>query len=209
MMVTSKTYRQTSISSPELLERDPNNQLFARQSRYRLPAEMIRDNALAVSNIIHLAYGGASAKPPQPSGYYRHLNFPVRSYKQDTNASQYRRGVYMHWQRQFLHPMLKAMDAPSREECTARRPRSNTPTAAMVLLNDPTFVEAADALACLIIDEGDKSFDSRLDFACRTVLSRKPDANERLIFKKLLGSSKDWKVVARALLNLSETTTRN
>ncbi len=127
--------------------RDPHNRLYARQSRFRLPAEMVRDNALAVSGLLVDERGGASVRPYQPAGYYRHLNFPQRTYEHHTDERQWRRGVYVHWQRQFLHPMLKAFDAPSREECTAQRPRSNTPLAALVLLNDPTFVEAARAFA--------------------------------------------------------------
>ena len=107
--------------------------------------------------------------------------------------------------------MLKAMDAPSREECTARRPRSNTPTAAMVLLNDPVFVEAAEKLSDRIENEGGESFDQRLEFACQLALSRSPDKVERGILTTLYQSDPDsgWKAVARALLNLSETTTRN
>ena len=87
--------------------------------------------------------GGQVAKPYQPVGYYLPLNFPRRAYKADMNANQYRRAVYVHWQRQFLHPMFRAFDAPTREECTAQRPVSNTPLAALTLMNDPTFVAAA------------------------------------------------------------------
>ncbi|MFT5108109.1 MAG: hypothetical protein ACI8XO_002625 [Verrucomicrobiales bacterium] len=212
-IIMSQAYRQSSIAPAELLLLDPNNQLFARQSRYRLPAEIIRDNALALGGLLNLGYGGASTKPAQPAGYYRHLNFPVRKYKAADDSSQYRRGVYVHWQRQFLHPSLKSMDAPSREECTAKRPRSNTPTAAMVLLNDPNFVEAAEALATRIIKQGGMQHRERLEFAYRTVLSRSPDEEERKLLGKLFASHEDeaaaWKAVARTLLNLSETTTRN
>ena len=121
------------------------------RSRYRLPAEMIRDSALSISDLLVHRYGGGSARPYQPKGYYQHLNFPKRSYKEDVSEGQYRRGVYMHWQRQFLHPMLRAFDAPRREECEPRRPISNTPLAALTLLNDPTFVESARALAMKVI----------------------------------------------------------
>ena len=151
LLVTSRAYRQSSLSTPELRARDPHNQLVARQSRYRLPAEMIRDNALAISGLLVLEDGGPSIKPYQPVGYYRHLNFPKRKYVSDTSDQQWRRGVYVHWQRQFLHPMMKAMDAPSREECTAQRPRSNTPNAALALLNDPTFIEAARMFAAHLL----------------------------------------------------------
>jgi hypothetical protein len=220
LMVMSHSYRQGSLAPEELKKRDPLNRLFARQSRYRLPAEMVRDNALAVGGILVLDYGGASVKPYQPQGYYRHLNFPQRKYRHHTDAGQYRRGVYVHWQRQFLHPMLKAMDAPSREECTARRARSNTPTAAMVLLNDPSFVEAARAFAQRIVNEGGKTPKQRLEYAYRAALSRMPDEQEHRILEKLWVAVHDeapgdeadflaWHAVARALLNCSEINTRN
>ncbi|QDS96024.1 Planctomycete cytochrome C [Roseimaritima multifibrata] len=186
LIVTSHAWRQSSVASPELLERDPHNQLVARQSRYRLPAELIRDNALAVSGLLISEEGGESAKPYQPAGYYRHLNFPTRKYAAHENQNQWRRGLYVHWQRMFLHPMLKAMDAPSREECTAQRPRSNTPNAALVLLNDPTFLESARVLGARILIEGGESADSRIDFAYRVVLSRSPDEEERVVLKALL-----------------------
>ncbi|MEK6233941.1 MAG: DUF1549 and DUF1553 domain-containing protein, partial [Planctomycetales bacterium] len=146
-IVMSRAYRQSSLESKAMRVRDPGNRLFVRQSRFRLSAESVRDAALSVSGLLVLDYGGASVKPYQPANYYRHLNFPTRKYSHHTDQRQWRRGVYMHWQRQFLHPMLRAMDAPSREECTAVRPRSNTPLAALTLLNDPTFVEAARAFA--------------------------------------------------------------
>lgn len=240
LLVTSRAYRQTSLASPELRRRDPHNQLVARQSRYRLPAEMVRDNALAVSGLLVLDRSGISARPYQPEGYYRHLNFPKREYVADTDDRQWRRGLYVHWQRQFLHPMLAAMDAPSREECTAQRARSNTPNAALVLLNDPTFVEAARVFAARVIDEGGESFPTRLDRAYRLALSRAPDDEERLVMQNLLAAARaeyesdiaaarelletglapvpagidpvelaSWTSVTRAILNLSETMTRN
>src|SRR5439155_23737590 len=115
LIVMSRAYRQSSVESPQLRERDPENRLYARQGQWRLPAEMVRDNALAVSGLLVLDVGGGPAKPYQPAGYYRHLNFPAREYRADTGARQGRRGVYVHWQRQYLHPMLKAFDAPTRE----------------------------------------------------------------------------------------------
>ena len=191
-LVTSRAYRQSSVASPEMLERDPHNQLVDRQSRYRLPAEIIRDTALATSGLLVRDIGGPSVRPYQPAGYYRHLNFPTREYASDRDSQQWRRGVYVHWQRQFLHPMLKAMDAPSREECTAERPRSNTPTAALTLLNDPTFLEAARAFATRIVDEkqGGKTDAERLDFAFRQTLGRLPDPTEKQILSQLLAEAK-------------------
>ena len=189
LLVTSRAYRQSSVASPELLERDPYNQLVARQSRYRLPAEMVRDNALAVSQLLVTEFGGNSVKPYQPEDYYRHLNFPERKYASHVDDRQWRRGVYVHWQRMFLHPTMKTLDAPSREECTAERSRSNTPNAALALLNDPTFVEAARVLAERIIKEGGSSIDDRLDFAYQVVLTRSPDEDERVILRSLLQST--------------------
>ena len=240
LMVTSATYRQSSLVSDEQQRLDPENRLFARQSRFRLPAEVIRDNALAVSGLLVDEIGGASIRPYQPEGYYQHLNFPKRTYEHDTDADQYRRGVYMHWQRQFLHPMLKAFDAPSREECTAQRPISNTPLASLVLLNDPTFVEAARALAARVLREADGGVAERARWAWRSVLSREPDDQELSLLVKLyeenlaqyredaagaraltsiglaerpeeldLPQLAAWTSVARAIMNLNETITRN
>jgi cytochrome c553 len=150
-IVTSRAYRQTSRASEEQQARDPENRLFTHQNSWRLSAEAIRDQALAVSGLLVSQQRGRPARPWQPAGYYVQLNFPKREYQPDTNPQQYRRAVYMHWQRQYLHPMLVAFDAPTREECTARRNVSNTPQAALVLLNDPTFLETARALAARVM----------------------------------------------------------
>lgn len=188
LMVMSRAYRQSSLASPALQRRDPNNRLLARQSRWRLEAEMIRDNALAVSGLLISKLGGHSAKPYQPAGYYKHLNFPTRKYRADADENQYRRGVYTHWQRIFLHPMLKAFDAPTREECTAQRPVSNTPAAALVLLNDPTFVEAARALAVATIKNGGTTIDTRLTYMWKQALGRSPDRAELAVLRNLYRS---------------------
>ena len=177
---------------------------------------MIRDNALAISGLLVRKVGGASVRPYQPAGYYRHLNFPQRSYAHHTDDRQWRRGLYVHWQRQFLHPMLKAFDAPSREECTARRPESNTPLAALALLNDPTFVEAAQAFAGRILNEPSSTRpEDRIQFAMREAVSRAADPEELSVLLPLLkGTPQEtdlaaWMVIARAILNLDETITRN
>ena len=184
-IVTSRAYRQSSDASPELLARDPDNRLLARQGRWRYPAEGVRDAALLASGLLVEQLGGASVHPYQPAGYYRHLNFPQREYKADADARQWRRGLYVHWQRMFLHPQLLAFDAPTREECTATRSRSNTPKAALVLLNDPTFVEAARALAERALKEaGDDP--ARIDALWRHAVSRPPDAQERKLVTDLL-----------------------
>jgi hypothetical protein len=186
-LVLTRSYQQSSVASADSLTKDPYNQWFARQSRYRLPAEMVRDNALAASGLLVRQVGGESVKPYQPAGYYRHLNFPTRLYVPHTDARQWRRGVYVHWQRQFLHPMLKSMDAPSREECTSQRDRSNTPLEALVLLNDPTMVESAVAMAWGLIRDGDRSTDSqRLQRAFRLATSRGPDPQELRLLAEML-----------------------
>jgi hypothetical protein len=193
LLVTSRAYRQSSMVGASLRQRDPENRLLARQATFRLPAEMVRDNALAVSGMLVHRIGGPSVKPYQPEGYYRHLNFPKRTYKHHTDERQWRRGVYVHWQRQYLHPMLKAFDAPSREECTAQRPRSNTPLAALVLLNDPSLLEAARVFAERIVREGGDTTEARLNYAFRRALSRTPDAQERkLLIELLAGYRKEY-----------------
>jgi len=174
-IVNSDTYRRSSKPSSELRSTDPYNDLFARQGRFRLDAEIVRDSALAVSGLLIDELGGRSVRPYQPGGYYAQLNFPRRKYVADMGANQYRRGVYTHWQRTFLHPMLKAFDAPSREECTAARSRSNTPLQALALLNDPTFVEAARVFAQRIMEDGGGSVDECIQWAYREAVSRPPD----------------------------------
>lgn len=239
-ILLSQTYQQGSTASPTLLAIDPYNQLFARQGRFRLPAEFVRDTALLISGSLEFELGGPSIRPYQPEGYYRHLNFPKREYTADEDSRQFRRGVYIHWQRQFLHPMLKAFDAPSREECTAQRPQSNTPLAALVLLNDPTFVEAARHFAQNLLAEAEITDEERLGIAFRQAISRQPDSEELDILKRLLMNQRQlyeasaenaqallevglsnvdskfapaelaaWTTVARAILNLNETFTRN
>lgn len=179
LIAMSRTYRQTSRAfSPD--------RFFAHQSRFRLPAEFVRDNALALSGLLVSEVGGPSVRPYQPAGYYKYLNFPKREYVADKDSKQWRRGVYVHWQRQYLHPMFKAFDAPRREECTAQRPRSNAPLAALALLNDPTFVEAAKAFAGRILKEGGATDASRLAFAFRTGTSRTPDDTELALLQSLL-----------------------
>ena len=177
MIVSTRAYRMSSLADAEQLKSDPLNTHFSRQGRYRMPAEWIRDNALSVAGILVDKQGGDAAKPYQPEGYFQHLNFPMRSYKSDANENQWKRGVYMHWQRQFLHPMLKAFDAPSREECSARRPRSNTPTAALTMMNDPTFVEAARVLAEITLMQDQlKTDDERVRWMLRRAISRQPSS---------------------------------
>ena len=240
LIVSSRTYQQSSVVRSELTNIDPNNRLYARQSAFRLPAEMVRDNALAISGLLVEQTGGESVKPYQPDGYYRHLNFPERTYQQDNDDRQWRRGVYVHWQRQFLHPMLKAFDAPRREECTAMRPVSNTPMAALVLLNDPTFVEAARVFAVRSLNSDSKTDEARIAWAFSEAVTREPVKSELDVLRRLLQENREsfetrtddassflsvgltqtttshdprelaaWTAVCRAILNLSETNSRN
>ncbi|MCH2117475.1 MAG: PSD1 and planctomycete cytochrome C domain-containing protein [Pirellulales bacterium] len=239
LLVTSATYRQSSVVPPALLARDPENEFLARQNRFRLEAEMVRDNALAVSGLLVRTIGGASVKPYQPVGYWENLQFPKRKWEHDEDGNQYRRGLYTFWCRTFLHPALLAFDAPTREECTVERPRSNTPLAALVLLNDPTYVEAARVFAQRILNQPG-TVESRLSFAFREVLQREPSQAERDVLNGMLAEFYDqysadpaaaaqiqtvgsapavgesaavghaaWTAVARTLLNLHETITRN
>jgi mono/diheme cytochrome c family protein len=241
LLVMSGAYRQSSQAEAGIVERDPLNTLLARQNCFRLPAESVRDTLLSVSGLIDLTVGGPSVRPYQPPRHFQYLNFPKREYKQHPGSEQWRRGVYMHWQRTFLHPMLKAFDASTREECTAKRPRSNTALSALVLLNDPNSIEAARAFAARILAERPQATDAeRIDYAYRETVSRLPDDMEQQVVARLLESSREyymnnvsaaeqllsigmskagadlprdelaaWTIASRALLNMSETTTRN
>ncbi len=180
-MLLSETYRRSSEPTEELAAADPDNRLHGRQTAARLDAEFIRDNALFVSGLLNAEIGGPSSKPYQPAGHYKELNFPKREYRSDSGPAQYRRGLYTHWQRTFLHPSMKAFDAPSREECTADRPQSNTPLQSLVLLNDPSYVEAAKAFAARILEAGLASDGERVDFAFRLAFSRGATEPEREI----------------------------
>lgn len=185
-IVRTQAYRQSSAATPEVLAKDPDNRLNARQSRFRIDAEFVRDNALTISGLLTRTVGGPSVKPYQPDGYWENLNFPTRTWMADTNENQYRRGLYTWWQRTFPHPSLIAFDAPSREECAADRPRSNIPQQALVLLNDPTYVEAARAFATRILKEGGADADARLTWAWRQALQRSPRSDELATVKALV-----------------------
>ncbi|MCM2372871.1 DUF1553 domain-containing protein [Aporhodopirellula aestuarii] len=180
MMVTSRTYRQAVTRRAELVEIDPYNRLLAQASPRRLEAEAIRDNALAIAGILNQSYiGGPSVFPYQPDGHYSNLQFPNRGYTASNDARQYRRGVYMHWQRTFLHPMLVNFDGPSRDECTADRSPSNSPQQALTLLNDPTFVEASHVMAKNLLKENpDASFEAILDAAFVRAVARNANPEE-------------------------------
>ncbi|HVS37066.1 MAG TPA: PSD1 and planctomycete cytochrome C domain-containing protein [Gemmataceae bacterium] len=239
LIVTSNTYRQSSATSKELRERDPANVWLARQNRFRLDAEVVRDNALAISGLLSPKMNGPSVKPYQPAGYWSYLNFPVREWDNDKGENQYRRGLYTYWCRTFLQPSLASFDAPTREECTAERTRSSTPLQALVLLDDPTYVEAARVFAEHIVRQGGTP-EQRLDWAYRHALSRgvKPQERDLLLalyakHQREYAADKDaaqkavsvgqypvpkdldvvelaaWTSAARVILNLDETITRN
>lgn len=189
-IVLSETYRQRSDRA-DLNERDPYNLLLARQSRHRFDAETVRDNVLAVSGLLVEQVGGPSVKPYQPPGYWAYLNFPMREWQNDSGESLYRRGLYTHWQRQYLHPSMLAFDAPSREECAADRPRSNTPLQALVLLNDTAYVEAARAFAERIIRDGGTTVDARLRYAFQRALHRPVRTSEAAVLAELVGRHRE------------------
>ncbi len=188
-IVTSHAYRQSSLGKPDLDAKDPGNRLLARQTRFRVDAESVRDLALAVSGLLEERFGGPSIRPPQPESYLAALNFPKRDYSASRGREQYRRGVYVHWQRSFLHPSLLAFDAPTREECTLNRVSSNTPLQALVLLNDPVFMEAARVFAQRILTEGGRTFPRQLQWAFQTALSREPTAEELRVLSGLQRTS--------------------
>ncbi len=185
LMVTSETYRQTSVVSPELLATDPTNRWFARQGRWRLEAEFVRDAALQLAGLLDDSrIGGKSVKPYQPAGYWQHLNFPPREWENSKGEDLYRRSLYTFWCRTFLHPSMLAFDAPSREECTAQRSRSNIPQQALVLLNDPVFVEAARVFA-MRIASSDGSPRDRAAWALRQATSRAATEEEIAMLTEL------------------------
>ncbi len=188
-MLLSKTYRRAGEPGAELLAADPYNRLHGRQTIARIDAEFVRDAALEVSGLLNRRIGGPSAKPYQPAGYYRELNFPKRIYEPDYGESQYRRGLYTHWQRTFLHPSMAAFDAPAREECIAERESSNTPLQSLVLLNDPTFVEAARAFAERLLKLAGND-EARIAAAFAEAFSRKPSPEETAVIAKLLAQAR-------------------
>jgi hypothetical protein len=239
IIVNSRAYRRVSTATPAQRETDPYNRALARQTPVRLDAEFVRDNALAVSGLLVTKVGGPSVKPYQPDRYWENLNFPVRDYVHDQGEAQHRRGLYVWWQRTFLHPSLLAFDAPSREESCTERTRSNIPQQALVLLNDPTYVEAARAFGAAASAQSGGD-DARLGWAWKRALQREPDAEELATLRKVLVERRAayradpeaakkllqtglspapkgadpvelaaWTHAARVLLNLHETVTRD
>jgi len=189
-IVLSSTYRQDSSASPELVARDPENRLLARGPRFRLPAEILRDQALEISGLLKNRLGGPSVFPYQTKDLYKGIvvaaNYPGTKYIQSTGDDLYRRSLYTFWKRTVPHPTMTVFDAPDREVCTVRRSTTNTPLQALTLLNDPIFVEAARKLAERSIKEAGPDPQGRLDFAFRLATGRAPDDAERAILRKTL-----------------------
>jgi hypothetical protein len=174
LIVTSATYRQSSRVTADRLERDPRNRLFSRGPRFRLEAEMVRDQALALSGLLSGKIGGPSVYPPQPPGLWQAAFNGQRTWATSIGDDRYRRGLYTFWRRTIPYPSMATFDAPSRELCAVRRIRTNTPLQAFVTLNDPAYVEAAQALARRIVREGGSTADERAAFALRLCLARPP-----------------------------------
>lgn len=235
LIITSQTYLQDSKARPELKDLDPGNRLLAYQNPRRLDAEFVRDNALFAAGILNLDdIGGPSAKPYQPANYYENLQFPNRDYIANSDEQQWRRGVYMHWQRTFLHPMLANFDAPSRDESACSRNISNTPQQALTLLNDPTFIEAARSLA----ESLHGTDEAKMATIYQRILAREPKPKEKQSLLSFLKTQREtfkttpeeaakllttglrpapkgdaselaaWTSVCRVALNLHETITR-
>ena len=180
LIVTSATYRQASKAPAQLIQHDPENRLLARGPRFRLPAELVRDNALAIAGLLSGSVGGPSVKPYQPDGLWEELagGAGEAPYVQDKGDKLYRRSLYVYRKRTVPHPAMATFDAPSREICQVKRARTNTPLQALELLNDITYVEAASRLAQLMITEGGRSPQERVRFAFRRATSRSPSPAE-------------------------------
>jgi hypothetical protein len=188
LLVTSATYQQAARVTPELLQKDPRNRLLARASRRRLDAEMIRDQALALSGLLSRKLGGPSVYPPQPDGLWRVAFDGARAYPTSKGEDRYRRGLYTVWRRTVPYPSMTTFDAPSRESCTFRRLPTNTPLQAYVTLNDPVYVEAAQALGRRLVREGGGTIEDRVRFGLKLVLARPPAETEIATLKRLYES---------------------
>ena len=236
LIVMSATYRQSSETRQELEARDPHNKLLARQQRLRLPAELVRDGALFVSGLLDPTVGGKSIRPPLPPGVADLSYGNGIQWKLSQGAEQYRRGLYIHFQRTVPYPQLMNFDAPSSLLACSRRERSTTPLQALNLLNDPVFFQAAQGLATRILRENLGSPSDRLDYVFQLCVGRWPEPDERdrlLQFYKqqqdLLARKPElaaglfpaqgveglnsteaavWVSVSRVLLNLDEFITR-
>jgi mono/diheme cytochrome c family protein len=190
LIVMSATYRQDSKADKSLIESDPENRLLARGARFRLEAEAIRDNALAICGLLNRQIGGPSVYPYQPPGLWEEIafggDFSSQSYTPSHGNDLYRRGLYTYWKRSLPHPSLATFDAPNREVCAVQRPRTNTPLQALVLMNDPIYVEAARVLAQRVLKEAGPDAEARMNHAFRLCLARTPTDRERTVLMGLL-----------------------
>lgn len=227
LIVMSSAYRQASTVTPELQEKDPYNRFLARGSRFRLEAELVRDNALAISGLLSSKVGGPSVFPYQPEGIWD-VPYSSDRWMESKGEDRYRRGLYTFIRRSSPYPSMTAFDAPSREQCTVRRPRTNTPLQALNTLNDPVFFEAAQALAKRVLKEAPASEEARVQYAFRLATQRdaKPAESAALLAwlnqeksnftskpeaaKKIADNAESaaWTMLANVLLNLDETLTR-
>ena len=189
MIALSATYQQSSTFSTAAIN-DPTNRLLSRAPRFRLGAEEIRDNALAIGGVLNRQIGGPSFMPYQPPDFYKNKN-EEWPWAPSAGDEQYRRGLYAFWRRTALHPMFTLFDAPSREECSVHRPRTNTPQQALVTLNDPTFVEAARVFAQKILRHGPKDTDGRLRYAFHSATSRLPRDTEMQVLRRRFGRQRE------------------
>jgi hypothetical protein len=204
MLVTSATYRQSSRVTPELLAKDPRNRLVARGPRFRLEAEMVRDQALALSGLLSRKLGGPSVFPPQPPGLWQAAFNGQRTWATSTGGDRYRRGLYTFWRRTIPYPSMTTFDAPSREICTIRRIRTNTPLQAFVMLNDPVYVEIAEALARRIVKEGGSTPEERARYGLSLCLCRPPTAEQvQQVVKLYQGERERYRKDAKAALALA------
>lgn len=191
-IVTSATYRQSSRVTPVLLEKDPENRLLARGPRYRLQAEFVRDEALAISGLLDRRIGGKSVFPYQPPGLWEELmsredgkNWTAQTYTPSHGADLYRRSMYTFWKRTSPPPTMASFDAPDREVCSVRRGTTNTPLQALILMNDPTFVESARKFAERILAEGGPTIEQRIVWAFRSATARPPTDRESAILRSI------------------------
>jgi hypothetical protein len=189
LLVTSAAYRQSSKVTPELMQRDPDNRLLARGPRFRLSAEMVRDQALAVSGLLSGKMYGPPVKPPQPAlGISAAFGSGI-DWQPSAGEDRHRRGLYTTWRRSNPYPSMAVFDAPNREVCTVRRVRTNTPLQALVTLNDPVYIEAAQALARRVMEQGGSSLSDRARYAFRLCLIRPPQPSELARLERLYAQS--------------------
>jgi hypothetical protein len=209
-IVLSSTYRQDSSATPAMIARDPENRLLARGPRFRLPAEVIRDEVLEMSGLLKNRLGGPSVYPYQPEGLYKGIvvaaAYPGTKYVESHGDDLYRRSLYTFWKRTVPNPTMTVFDAPDREFCVVRRAATNTPLQALTLLNDPTFVEAARKLAERSIHEGGSTADARLAFVFRVATGRAPDDREKQVLRRkldqMLATYRGDEAGAKALLSV-------